>query len=122
MSGLLWPSSPDLPSAGVLTYRLELRCGVLFPKLSRLLNQERALSAPCSPQAPARGGAGMLRTGLIRRFDGHMTVYDHRFVTSTSANAFSGDWAAGARVERTGARPSRAVVKRALTCGSLLPP
>jgi hypothetical protein len=50
MSGLkLAAASPDLPSVGVLTYRLSLRCGVLFPKLSKLLNQEDALSAPCSP-------------------------------------------------------------------------
>jgi hypothetical protein len=28
------------------TYRLELCCGVVFPKLSKLLNQEDALSAP----------------------------------------------------------------------------
>ena len=40
-------AAPDLASAGVLTYRLELRCGVVFPKLSKLLNQENALSAPC---------------------------------------------------------------------------
>ena len=39
-----------------------------FPKLSKLLNQENALSAPWSPQAPSRG-AGMLRTGVIRRFE-----------------------------------------------------
>jgi hypothetical protein len=48
-------ASPDLPSAGVLMYRLSLRCGVLFPKLSKLLNQEDALSAPCFPRAPSRG-------------------------------------------------------------------
>jgi hypothetical protein len=54
----------------------------VFPKLSKLLNQEDALSAPCSPQAPARGAprpaprlagaggtGGMLRIGLIRHFD-----------------------------------------------------
>ncbi len=46
--------------------------GLVFSKLSKLLNQENALSAPCclrgdfrSPQAPG-AGAGMLRTGLIR--------------------------------------------------------
>jgi hypothetical protein len=43
----------------------------VFPKLSKLLNQENALGAPClhvisSPcRRPARGG-GMLRTGVIR--------------------------------------------------------
>jgi hypothetical protein len=67
MSGLR-PSSPDLASAGVLTYRLELRGGRVFPKLSKLPNQENALSAPCSPRAPSRG-AEMLRTGVIRRFE-----------------------------------------------------
>jgi hypothetical protein len=46
--------------------------GVVFSKLSKLLNQENALSAPCihsdfcSPQAPSRG-TGTLRTGVIRR-------------------------------------------------------
>jgi hypothetical protein len=51
------------------------RCsgGAVFSELSKLLNQEDALGAPCyivilcSPQAPARG-ARMLRTGVIRRF------------------------------------------------------
>jgi hypothetical protein len=47
--------------------------GVVFSKLSKLLNQEDALSAPClhldfcSPQAPKRG-AGMLRTDVTLRF------------------------------------------------------
>src|ERR1700679_3320033 len=47
-------------------------------KLSKLLHQEDALGAPfsgcdfCSPQAP--GGAGMLRTGVIRRFRVTSTV------------------------------------------------
>jgi hypothetical protein len=45
--------------------------GVVFSKLSKLLNQEDALGAPCkridfcSPQSLSRG-AGMLRTGVIR--------------------------------------------------------
>jgi hypothetical protein len=48
--------------------------GVAFPKLSKLLNQEDALSAPClrelcsPPAAPSRGAA-MLRTGVIRHFE-----------------------------------------------------
>src|ERR1700693_1421220 len=64
MSGLkLAAASPDLPSAGVLMYRLSLRCGVLFLKLSKLLNQEDALSAPCSPQAPSRGAPRPAGTG-----------------------------------------------------------
>jgi hypothetical protein len=47
--------------------------GVVFSKLSKLLNQEDALSAPClygdfcSPQAPSRS-ARILRKGLISRF------------------------------------------------------
>ena len=47
--------------------------GVVFSKLSRLLNQEDALSAPCLQRfrnycgAPSRG-AEMLRTGVTRRF------------------------------------------------------
>jgi hypothetical protein len=56
-------ASPDLPSAGVLMYRLSLRCGALFPKLSKLLNQEDALSAPRSPQAPSRGAPRPAGTG-----------------------------------------------------------
>jgi hypothetical protein len=67
MSGLkLAVASPDLPSIGVAVYRLSLRCGVLFSKLSKLLDQEDALSVPCSPRAPRgalhgwgkRGAAG----------------------------------------------------------------
>jgi hypothetical protein len=54
---------------------------VLFPKLSKLLNQENALSAPCSPWhprgalrgqphgKPGRSGTGVMpRTGLTRQF------------------------------------------------------
>ena len=49
--------------------------GVVFSKLSKLLNQEDALSALClrgefcSPQVAPSRGAGMLRTGVIRHFD-----------------------------------------------------
>ena len=48
---------------------------VAFPKLSKLLNQERALSAPClhgefcSPHSAPSRGAPMLRKGVIRHFD-----------------------------------------------------
>ena len=55
------------------------RCPVVFSKLSKVLNQEDALGAPClgcdfcSPQTPSRG-AGMLRTGVIRRFGVTFTV------------------------------------------------
>jgi len=47
--------------------------GVVFAKLSKLLNQEYALSAPClrgsfgSPQGPSRSEE-LLRTGVIRHF------------------------------------------------------
>jgi hypothetical protein len=66
----------DLASIGVLTYRLSLRWGVLFLKLSKLLNQGDALSAPCFSRAPSRaaprhaprhagaGGAGGAADGL----------------------------------------------------------
>jgi hypothetical protein len=49
--------------------------GVAFPKLSKLLNQENALGAPClrgelcSPQAAPSRGAPMMRTSVIRHFD-----------------------------------------------------
>jgi hypothetical protein len=46
----------------------------VFSELSKLLNQEYALGAPClhsdfcSLRRRALVGAGMLRTGVIRRF------------------------------------------------------
>jgi hypothetical protein len=43
--------------ASEFSYRLQLRWGVLFPKLSKLLNQGDALSAPC-----------FSRAGLTRHF------------------------------------------------------
>jgi hypothetical protein len=61
-------SSPGLGWPG-------LSGGVAFPKLSKLLNQEDALSAPFlrvesrSPQAAPSQTAPMLRTGVIRHFD-----------------------------------------------------
>jgi hypothetical protein len=70
------------------------RCPVVFSKLSKVLNQEDALGAPClgcdfcSPQAPSRG-AGMLRTG--RRDPSlwcHIYCWDHRVITPTCADAF----------------------------------
>jgi hypothetical protein len=85
-------------------------------KLSKLLNQEDALSAPCytvniplSAGAPSRA-APVLRTGLIRHFDVTLPLL-HRSIMLASADAFR--WlAAHARAERTGARPSRAVMAR----------
>jgi hypothetical protein len=119
---------PGPTSVGVLTYRLSLRCGVLFPKLSKLLNQEGALSAPCSPPAPSRGAprpaprhAGAGGTGR-KSVTSDVTL---RFATPHSSRRqalMSCRWqAAFARVERTDAKPSRAVLKTALTCGFLLP-
>jgi hypothetical protein len=65
----------------------------------------------CSPQARPREGAGMLRTGVIRHFDIALL-----FATPKSscwqALMLSRWLAADARAERTGARPSRAVVAR----------
>jgi hypothetical protein len=66
-------------------YRLSLRCGVLFSKLSKLLNQGDALSAPCSPQAPSRGATNAA-DGLIRHFRCHITVCYTQLITPTSAD------------------------------------
>ena len=41
----------------------------------------------CSPQAPSRG-AGMLRTGVIRRFDVTLLFAITQVITPTSADAF----------------------------------
>jgi hypothetical protein len=93
--------------------------GAVFPKLSKLLNQEDALSAPClrgdfySPHA-ARG-AGILRKGFIDCFWCDITVCDHGVVILATADA-SQWWAADARVEHAGARPGRAVVARRRRC------
>ena len=49
--------------------------GGVFPKLSKLLNQEDALGAPClrgefcSPHVAPSRGAPILRTSIIRHFD-----------------------------------------------------
>ena len=98
--------------------------GVVFSKLSKLLNQEDALSAPClrgdfcSPQAPSRG-AGMLRTDVIRHC--HIFVCDHRVITPTGADAFPvvGGRCTG-RARRCKAKQGRRG-KTALTCGLLTP-
>ena len=120
VSGLeLAAASPDLPSVEVLTYKLSLRCGVLFPKLSRLLNQEDALSAPCSPRAPSRGARN-----AADRLDPSLLMSHYGLLPNSSRRRalMSCRWlAALARVERTDAKPSRAVVKTALTCGFLIP-
>ena len=65
--------------------------GVVFSKLSKLLNQENALSAPCShsyfcsPQAPSLGAA-MLRKGVISH--GHISLCYTQVITRTSADTF----------------------------------
>jgi hypothetical protein len=70
-----------------------LRCCRCFSKLSKLLNQEDALSGPClrgdfcSPHAPSRS-ASIVRKGFIRCFRCHTTVCDQRVVILTSADAF----------------------------------
>ena len=81
--------------------------GVVLSRLSKLLNQEDALSAPCSPQVPSRG-AGMLRTGVNRGC--HIFVCCTQVIALTSAHAFPvvGGLCTGGDA---GARPSRAVVK-----------
>ena len=85
--------------------------------LSKLLNQEDALSAPCSPRAPSRGArnaADRLDPSLLMSHYGLLP----NLITPTSADKWQ---AALARVERTDAKPSRAIVKTALTFGFLLP-
>ena len=63
---------PVCHSATVSSGLVPVTGGVVFPKLSKLLNQEHALSGPClcgdlrSPHAPSRG-AGLLRKDLISR-------------------------------------------------------
>jgi hypothetical protein len=53
----------------------------------------------------------MLRTDVIRRFECHFTVCYTQVIRLSSADV-SPVVAADARAERTGARPSRAVVAR----------
>jgi hypothetical protein len=70
--------------------------GVCCLKLSKLLNQGDALSAPCFSRAPSRGAprpaprhagaGGMPRTGLTRHFRCHITVCYTQLITPTSAD------------------------------------
>jgi hypothetical protein len=91
--------------------------GVTFPELSKLLNREDALSVPCYAVSSvfrrrALAGCGMLRTGVIRHF---MSLYCLLHPSHQLARAdVSPVVAADARAERTGARPSRAIVARRL--------
>jgi hypothetical protein len=96
---------------------LGLPVGAASIKLSKLLNQEDALSAPCLgpfillSAGGVLAGAPMLRTGVIHHF-----VVTLAFATPKSSGLQApmspGGWAADARVERTNARPSSAVVVR----------
>jgi hypothetical protein len=67
---------------------------MVVSKLSKLLNQEDALSAPwlrgdlCSPQAPPRG-AVILRKGVIRRFRRHILVRYTQVIMPAGADAFA---------------------------------
>jgi hypothetical protein len=91
----------------------------MFFKLSKLINQEDALSAPCSPRAPSRGARN-----AADRLDPSLLMSHYGLLPNSSRRQalMSCRWlAALARVEGTDARPSRAVVKTALTCGFLLP-
>jgi hypothetical protein len=101
-SGLGWPR------AGVR------RCGVF--QIVKTAQSRDALSAPClwvdfcSPQSRPRG-AGMLRTDVIRHFDVTLPFASPK--SSWRQALMLSRWlAADARAERTGAKPSRAVVAR----------
>jgi hypothetical protein len=75
---VIWPRAVD-------------RCVV--SKLSKLLNQEDALSVPClrggfySPQACSRN-AGIVRKDFIRSFLRQITVCDHRVILLRGGDAF----------------------------------
>jgi hypothetical protein len=97
--------------------------GVVFSKLSKLLHQEDALSAPCLDTVilalrrrvlAGRRNAADRRNPSLRK--SHYGLL-HR--TSGRQALMLSRWrAADAQVERMGARPNRAVVvKTALTCG-----
>ena len=67
---------------------------MVVSKLSKLLNQEDALSAPClrgdlcSPQAPSRD-ARILWKGVIRRFRRHILVCYTEVIMPAGADAFA---------------------------------
>ena len=78
--------------------------------MSKLLNQEDALGAPCLDTVI------VAVRSVIRHFDIAYGLL-HR-TSGWQALMLSRWWAADARVERMGARPNRAVVvMTALTCG-----
>jgi hypothetical protein len=109
--------------------------GVVFPKLSKLLNQEDALGAPCldtvivalhrrvlaerSTASPTARRGRRDRQGCCGQASSVTSMSHYGLLHRTSgcqALMLSRWWAADARVERMGARPNRAVVvKTALT-------
>jgi hypothetical protein len=94
------------------------RLAMVVSKLSKLLNQEDALSAPwlcgdlCSPQAPPRD-AVILRKGVIRRFRRHILVCYTQVIMPAGADAFAvvGGGCTG-RVDRCKARQDRHARRR----------
>ena len=134
--GTLSPAIPLKPNYGLngppsicceFSRRHLSQCPVVwcFPRLSKLLNQENALSDPClgnyfySPQAPSRD-AGMLRIDLIRRFD--VTLLLAITEPSCRQALMLSRWLSGrctGRERRCNAKQGRHG-KTALTCGYLL--
>ena len=91
--------------------------------MSKLLNQEDALGAPCLDTVivalRSRAVAGRGNAADKRHPSNSMSHYGllHR-TSGWQAQMLSRWWAADARVERMGARPNRTVVaETALTCG-----
>jgi hypothetical protein len=96
--------------------------GVVFLGLSKLLNQEDALGAPCLDTVILALRRRRLRgAGRCGQAPSVTSMSHYGWLHRTSgwqALMLSRWWAADARVERMGARPNRAVVvKTALTYG-----
>ena len=60
-------ASPDLPSAGVLSYRLSRLCCAVYQVVKTAQSRGRTERTPALRGRP-HGAPGMLRTGLIRHF------------------------------------------------------
>jgi hypothetical protein len=94
------------------------RLAMVVSKLSKVLNQEDALSAPwlrgdlCSPQAPPRA-AVVLRKGVIPRFRRHILVCYTQVIMPAGADTFAvvGGGCTG-RVDRCKARQDRHARRR----------
>ena len=113
---------PSFIQRHVSPYPGSRRCDVF--QLSKPLNQENALSAPCSwvdfssPQARPRRAAGMLRTVVIRHFECHFTVCYTQVIMPARADAFPvGSGRCTGRAHRCKAKQGRRG-ETALTCGS----